>query len=268
MNYFTKRTSYLYTFDRSNHAILPTRSVFEKREPLWLSRHKLSGFDNVIGKIDREHYVMCVVYFDGIKMKDTQLGITGTVMKKYISENLIESSNDLSNDLSSDLSNDFPNNLSSDLSSNLSSDLSNDLPITLHENIEFGAIREGAEELGLFFDKTSLENKTYARHPTKKIGQYQDVYTYTINISNCVPYFPDEHLNKPELASTKETGWEDDRSKKVQVIVHGSLEKLSEIIEQITNRIPSNELESIKGIRLLHQQDVYLGMKWLNRRKK
>lgn len=235
MSYITKRLSYLFRFDSSNHAILPTVETIDREHAIWLSSHKLSGFDNVIGKINRDHYVICVVYFKYGRMQDTQLGITGSLMKKkpHVSPEIGK-----------------PPGLP-------------DLPI-LHENIEFGAVREGAEEIGLFFDESKLLNKTHARHPTKKARQYQDVYTYTIDVEHCQPYSPDVHSKAPELECTTENGWEDNRSKKVQIIVHGKLDKLLEMTAQITQRIPSNDLASIQGIRLMHQQDVYLAMKYLN----
>lgn len=234
MNYFTKRTSYLYRFDQSNQAIIPTAEIIDNGQQLWLSSHKLAGFDNVIGNINHDHYVLCVVYFKYGRMQDTQLGITGSLMKKIPVISIIDKPTRLPN-----------------------------LP-TLYENIELGSVREGAEESGLFFDKSNLSNKFHARHPTKKIGQYQDVYTSTIDIEHCKPYSPDLHLETPELECTDENGWTDDRSKKVQIIIHGDLPKLMEMVEQISHRVASNDLTSIQGIRLMHQQDVYMAMKWLN----
>lgn len=231
MNYITKRYSYLFLFDETNQSIVPVCQTIDRGCPILLSYHKLTGFDTVIGKINREHYVMCVVYFKHGRMRDTQLGITGSLMKKIPIVNKPPGLPD---------------------------------PPQFYENIEFGAVREGAEELGLFFDKSSLLNKTHARHPIKKIGQYQDVYTYTIDIEHCQPYSSDVHQEAPELECTEENGWEDNRSKKVQIIVHGELDKLLELTEKISQRVPSNDLTSIQGIRLMHQQDVYLAMKHLN----
>jgi hypothetical protein len=235
MSYTTRRLSYLYRFDKSNHSIIPTIETLDKGTSILLSTHKLTGFDSVIGRIPRDHYVICLVYFKGDDMKDTQLGTTGSLMKK---------------------------------NPNIPADLEKPpgLPdlMPLYENTEFGAVREVAEEIGIFIDKSSLLNKTHARHPTRRHGQYQDVYTYTVDVSNCMPYSPDAHSSSPELECTGENGWTDNRSKKVQILVHGELTELIEIVEQIKNRIPSNDLDSIKGLRLLHQQDVYLAMKCLN----
>lgn len=79
MSYITKRPSYFYKFDRSNHAIIPIVEHVNCGQSVWFS-----GFDNVIGNIDRNYYVLCVVYFKDGKMQDTQLGITGYLMKKKI----------------------------------------------------------------------------------------------------------------------------------------------------------------------------------------
>jgi hypothetical protein len=235
--YSTKRPSYLFSFDENMHQIKRDYEEFGPDTQILLSSHKLAGFDSVIGNIDRNHYVACVSYYKDGKIYDTQLGITGSTLQRSQFAN-----------------SEFgkPPGLP-------------DLP-TIYENLESGAVRECSEELGLFFDTRGLSNKTHSKHKTKRNQQYQDVYTYTINGRHCVPYSPEVHDESESLIHIKEEGWKDNKSEKIQIIVHGELEQMKELILQIRNRIPSNDLDSILGIRLLHQQDVYLGMKMLNKK--
>lgn len=233
MAFYTKRESYFFKFDETCHKTLPYFETLDSNKELLLSSHKLSGFDNVIGNIDREHYVVCVVYYKNGEMWDTQLGITGSIMRKTNERN--------------------------------SSHGSQNFGIS-YEDAESGAVRECAEELGLMAEKDYFQNKTESRHFVKTRKTSQTVYTATIDISHCVPYEPD--LHSQEIECTAENGWKDDRSQKVQILVHGELNELINKIKDIKHRIPSNDLNSIRGIRLLHQQDVYRGMKYLNNKNR
>jgi len=227
MAYYTTKKSYLFEFDDSNHQILPNYQEIPPLTEILLSSHKLAGFDQVIGEINRDDYVMCVSYYSNGEIRDTQLGITGSLM---IKRQDIESPPGL-----------------------------NSSPYIIEE-IDDGCVRECAEELGIIPKKDYFSNNFSAVHILRR-GNKQDVYTKTIDIKYCESYDPTIHQGLNLEACD---GWFDNRSQKVQILVHGKLCDLIGVIKNIKHRIPSNDLETLKGIRLLHQKDVYNGMKFLN----
>jgi hypothetical protein len=224
--YTSKNTSYICHFNPDTHQGYDSCDVIPRGDEIMLSTHKLAGFDNVVGKIPFDHYVVCVVYFkpDGT-MIDVQLATTGSLMIKRVSnrESLIENEKD-------------------------------------------GSVREVAEEVGLYIDKAYLENETRKKHINRgNWHKSKNVTTFTVNVDHCVEYNPDLHSS--QLVCTEENGWKDDRSNKVQVFVHGELDKLLALVEKIKHRIPSNDLHTIRALRLMHQHDVYEAMKILNGKK-
>jgi hypothetical protein len=223
--YTSKNTSYICHFDTESHQRYDSCDVIPRGDEIMLSSHKLAGYDNVVGKIPHDHYVVCVVYFkpDGT-MLDVQLATTGSLMIKNISDSEM-----------------------------------------LIEDVKEGSVREVAEEIGFYIDKDYLENETrrkHKNHGTCSWHKSKNVTTFTVDIDHCVEYDPDLHSS--QMLCTEENGWKDYRSNKVQILVHGELDKLLTAVEKIKNRIPSNDLHSIRAIRLMHQHDIYEAMKFLN----
>lgn len=219
MEYITRQPSFLFRFDDDGRITHPPETL-DANTGVLLSTHKLTGFECVVGRIPRDHYVLCMVYFTDGVLDDTQLGCTGSVNFRKEGTRF------------------------------------------LNESCEYAAVREIAEEAGLFLDPAFLANRVCRKHSTRKGDQH--VATFTASIDGCTQYKPEIHDMREELHATHANGWGDNRRSKVQVLIHGSLGSMIGTVSRVTHRIESRDLTSIRALRLFHQMDVYEGMRLLD----
>lgn len=108
---------------------------------------------------------------------------------------------------------------------------------------EDGIIRELTEELGIVCNTCDLRECSGELSLPGK--QWQKTTTFTLNAVNASPF-----------VSSADSHGEDDKSSKVQVVVHGTLGQLRDLTSKITNRAYSKDLKGISGIRLLSFADL------------
>ena len=126
----------------------------------------------------------------------------------------------------------------------------------LHEeSSDVAAIREMCEEVGLCTDSEYLSN---CCNITISNRQY---FTCTVDANQCDS---DVHRHSFE----QETKYNNNRMKKVQVIVHGDIECMQQKLSEISERLISNDISTILGLRLISQQDAYEVMKKIMRSKR
>lgn len=195
----TRKHSYLYKFDESNHKLKNSYTTIYKGNDILLSGCLYPGYIETIKKIPRDDFVLCPVYYYDDVIADTQLAVTGSKLIDELSES--------------------------------------------------SANREVCEEIGLHTDVSNFDNYIFVR------SKYKTFESYTLDVLKCHPCNSSIHAEE----FVPETFENNDRKKKVQIIIHGSMRSIHEKIMSITERLPSNDLNRICGFRILSQQDAYEG---------
>jgi len=216
----TLHKSYLYNF--ADREIIDIK----KSTTIMISSFGPTGlkqcYDFVSGKkIINEYYVMCPVYWSFDVMMDTQLAVTGSC---FINENKTDC-------------------------------------VAREVAEELGVISpqyDGLFEIHSVVDSLPVIKSTsnYASNLVNPILKTTDsikfidvtYYSYVLDVSNGRAYDSKRDI----FASGR-----DDKSKKIQVVVIGKLDKLLNIINCISDRPHSTDSDSIKSIRLLSLREFF-----------
>jgi len=112
----------------------------------------------------------------------------------------------------------------------------------LNETTHQAIIRELEEEVGITIDETKLTNKIIKETPLRRNS------TYLLHASHAKPYngYADMFVQN-----------RDDKFRKVQVVIYGSLKEITKLIEMITRRRPSEEQHSIVSLHILEAKTIY-----------
>lgn len=113
----------------------------------------------------------------------------------------------------------------------------------LCEGARGAVVRELTEELGIWCPEDKLVQTA------DFVERGKQTITFSLNVSDAVAYNPEIHRSVSPLGK-------DDRSKKVQVVIHGHSDAALRLVDSVIARRRAKDTSGIGGIRIMNVVDV------------
>lgn len=123
----------------------------------------------------------------------------------------------------------------------------------IKEPDHLAVIREVQEELGISVNPMKIEHCYFSRGSYYDNNQNRKKYKKYITESSYCVDISDSHPFNPKLDVVFKN--DDDKLRKIQVVLYGKLENILNLYSKIFNRPDSNDIESIRFVRIISLEE-------------